>query len=441
MITRDTVVVGRSIADLTLEQFSAILESGSSPALVESEACYKAITSQGVSPAFCLAVYWQESALGTVGLAVPNKNPGNTRSSQTGIGMVVETVKGKFIKYPNWKSGFQDLAWRLVKPTYVYAQEGRRTIEQIIRRWAPPEDGNDTEGYIQSVIESMNKWLGNSEVAPKMEIIDLSDSTPDSVYTDRGMPISEVILHDTAGSNDNNQASPSVCQITLNATIRWFQGPGGVSIHYLIGPENLGAKIYRLCKEQFAAYHAVGNKGSINGVSKDNRISIGIERFGQPNEAVGPNQRAAMLWLVKDITDRYGLPPGAVISHMSIQSDRRDGNVLLAASRAVVGGLNHVTNEQPTKPAVDSSMLINGHVLAHGMLDYWNKVAVPGVQHPLGLPLSEEQDWTSPDGKKLVIQVFERGVLGYDASIADPAYRVQGLLIGASWAKEHGIAV
>jgi hypothetical protein len=38
--------------------------------------------------------------MGTVGLAVANKNPGNTRSTILGNGIVVDTVKGKFVRYP-----------------------------------------------------------------------------------------------------------------------------------------------------------------------------------------------------------------------------------------------------------------------------------------------------------------------------------------------------
>jgi hypothetical protein len=322
-----------------------------------------------------------------------------------------------------------------------------------------------------------------------MEIIDLSGSTPSSVYTERGFPVSELILHDTSGGGDFNNKSEAELQALLNATIHWFQGGGGLSIHYLIGPEKLGGKIYRLCKEQFAAFHAVGDKGlsTINGFtcSKDNRIAIGIERFGQPGDVVGPNQRAAFLWLVVDICKRNGLSASQVISHASIQSDRTDGRVLLAAARdavtsSIAGGATvspdydplmtyysdhggetafgkplggqygtngsvermferaHLYLDKATdKVMVEPLLNLNGHVIAHGMLDYWNKVNVPGVQHPLGLPLSEEMDWTDPAGKKFVIQIFERGVLGYDGSIADPAYRVQGLIIGPEWAKSH----
>jgi hypothetical protein len=96
-------------------------------------------------------------------------------------------------------------------------------------------------------------------------------------------------------------------------------------------------------------------------------------------------------------------------------------------------GDDDMSNQKPGAEVIK----MNGHNLGHGMLDYWNRVNIPGVQHPLGLPLSEEQDWTSPDGKKLVIQVFEHGILGYDKDIADPAYRTQGLIIGPEWVRNH----
>lgn len=353
MITRSTQVVGIS-PDLTFEQFQQIAYIA--PANAINEACYAAATHYRVSTAFLLAIFLEESTFGTEGLAVANKNPGNRRSSVNKKGLVVDTVKGKFVRYSRWEDGWDDLAYGFVAPNYLYARTGLVTIEQIIYKFAPPEDGNDTEKYIADVVHWMNQWLGSSTT---MEIIDLSNNTPSSVYSGRkGFSIQELILHDTSGPNDNNNASVQSCQSALNATIHWFQGGGGLSIHYLIGPEKLGGKIYRLCKEQFAAYHAVGNKGVIEGVSKDNLISIGIERFGQPNEPVGPNQRASMLWLVEDICQRNGLDAGEVVSHMSIQADRRDGNVLLAAARQEVqdGGIK-VFDPNPLKKDVGPGVL------------------------------------------------------------------------------------
>jgi N-acetylmuramoyl-L-alanine amidase len=158
MIDRNTVVVGVP-PDLTLAQFTTILESASSPALVDAPQIYSVIVRDGVSPAFLLAIFTVESGMGTVGLAVANKNPGNTRSTILGNGIVVDTVKGKFVRYPGWFEGFKDLAARLIEPDYVYGRNGYKTIGQIIPVFAPASDGNSPDQYINSVIKLMNAWI------------------------------------------------------------------------------------------------------------------------------------------------------------------------------------------------------------------------------------------------------------------------------------------
>jgi hypothetical protein len=89
----------------------------------------------------------------------------------------------------------------------------------------------------------------------------------------------------------------------------------------------------------------------------------------------------------------------------------------------------------PGEPVIQ----INGFFLGHGFLDYWRKLDIQGVPHPLGLPKSEEQPWTNPENKKITIQVFERGVLGFDAAEPNPVFRVQPLIIGPEWGKNHSI--
>jgi hypothetical protein len=159
MITANTQVTAFE-PRVTLAQFASILETAGSPAAPEAAKAYSAVVTLGVSPAFILAIFQHESNYGREGFAAVNKSPGNTRSSMTGIGILTQTTKGPFIRYPNWAEGFRDLAWRLVKPDYVYVQEGRRTIEQIITRFAPASDGNNPTGYIATVIGLMNKWIG-----------------------------------------------------------------------------------------------------------------------------------------------------------------------------------------------------------------------------------------------------------------------------------------
>jgi hypothetical protein len=92
------------------------------------------------------------------------KNPGNTRSSTIGSMPLMNTDRGIFVKFDSWENGFRDLAHRLVSKDYVYAHEGRKTITQIIERWAPKGDfNNDPAGYIATVIQLMNKWIGEGK--------------------------------------------------------------------------------------------------------------------------------------------------------------------------------------------------------------------------------------------------------------------------------------
>jgi N-acetylmuramoyl-L-alanine amidase len=161
MITRDTVVVGVA-PRIGLLAFKASLDVALSPARFEAEQIYNIIVAQKVDPAFLLAIFRHESMLGLSGLAVANKNPGNTRSSLTGTGIVVDTVKGKFVRYPTWTAGFEDLAVRLVAPYYVYWRKGLVTIAQIIPVFAPDFDGNDPEAYTANVVKLMNTWIGES---------------------------------------------------------------------------------------------------------------------------------------------------------------------------------------------------------------------------------------------------------------------------------------
>lgn len=189
-------------------------------------------------------------------------------------------------------------------------------------------------------------------------VIDLTAQTPADVYeANRGnFSVKLLVLHDTVGSTqypDLNSLSldPAGFQNRENITIRWFQGQGGLSIHYFIGPEATGAKIYQLCKEGCVAYHAGGTanypsswhapdgtfyQGNVNGVGVINWISIGIERWGGTRETPGPKQTQAMVTLASDIARRYNLAPEQIVSHKELEGDRQDGLVLLSTIRTVV---------------------------------------------------------------------------------------------------------
>jgi hypothetical protein len=166
MITANSVVVNLANPnDITLSKFKAVLADSGSPAFIEAGVCYQAIIAEGVSVAFALACFQHESHFGTdpnsIVVKFGTKNPGNTRSSTIGSMPLVNTDRGIFVKFDSWENGFWDLAHRLVSKDYVYAQEGRKTITQIIERWAPKGDfNNNPAGYINAVVDLMNKWIG-----------------------------------------------------------------------------------------------------------------------------------------------------------------------------------------------------------------------------------------------------------------------------------------
>lgn len=147
--------------------FAGLLRERGSPAAEQAEAGWAAVEATGVDPLFALAVFHQESQFGTDGVCFEfnSRSPGNTRSSRTGVGEPFQSPRhGTFIRYPSWSEGWRDLAFRLADPTFVYAQEGRRTIRPIIERWAPPDDAfdpddfNNTDRYVANVVRNMTAW-------------------------------------------------------------------------------------------------------------------------------------------------------------------------------------------------------------------------------------------------------------------------------------------
>jgi hypothetical protein len=169
-MTNRNSTVAPAGASIVFQTFNRILESWSSPALVEAAEIFAALLRLKVDPAFILAIFWQESNGGTNGLAVANRNPGNQRTTRTGAGRPVPTAKGEFIQFDTWLDGFTDLAFRLVDPAYVYVKENRRTINDIIYRLSPPEDGNKTEDYILGVVKNMTNWQNGTAMPDPSEI-------------------------------------------------------------------------------------------------------------------------------------------------------------------------------------------------------------------------------------------------------------------------------
>ncbi|MGJ7326290.1 hypothetical protein [Morganella morganii] len=93
---------------------------------------------------------------------VRNNNPGNIRKSKN-VWVGQTGNDGAFVTFATPAHGIRATGRNLLS----YARQGYVTPEQIITRWAPPEDDNDTEGYIKFVSEYLN--------VPRDTRLDLTD--------------------------------------------------------------------------------------------------------------------------------------------------------------------------------------------------------------------------------------------------------------------------
>jgi hypothetical protein len=172
---RNTQVVNVA-ARISKETFTKILQDDGSAAADEASGSYEVVVKEKVDPLFSLAIFQHESNFGKKGVCFKHntKSPGNTRSSKTGVGEIIDTgISGRYVKYPSWIEGFRDLAFRLVDPTYAYAEHNLVTIEQILPVWAPVGDGqNKPEKYIEGVVTFMNRF--NQMVTP--EVIEIQET-------------------------------------------------------------------------------------------------------------------------------------------------------------------------------------------------------------------------------------------------------------------------
>lgn len=94
---------------------------------------------------------------------IRNNNPGNLRpGTSPWRGQIGE--EGGYCIFDTPENGIRALALQLV----IYQDKHKcKTVRDIIERWAPPEDNNDTEAYIAAVAD----WLGVIDEQP----IDLHD--------------------------------------------------------------------------------------------------------------------------------------------------------------------------------------------------------------------------------------------------------------------------
>ncbi|EAT8440927.1 hypothetical protein ACFGRG_002821 [Salmonella enterica] len=78
---------------------------------------------------------------------IRNNNPGNLEYSKTNPWVGQTGDDGRFAKFETPEHGIRALGRNLLS----YQRQGIDTVNDIINRWAPPSDNNNTEAYIQAV--------------------------------------------------------------------------------------------------------------------------------------------------------------------------------------------------------------------------------------------------------------------------------------------------
>ena len=85
---------------------------------------------------------------------IRNNNPANIRRGCNWKGLIRQQKDREFCQFVTMKWGVRALLVTL--RTYV-VKHHLHTVREIITRWAPPSDGNNTEAYIKFVEKEINE--------------------------------------------------------------------------------------------------------------------------------------------------------------------------------------------------------------------------------------------------------------------------------------------
>jgi N-acetylmuramoyl-L-alanine amidase len=148
---------------------------------------------------------------------------------------------------------------------------------------------------------------------PRYARMDMSDAIldcPSPNFDDRTLPVSMIVLHYTGMAD----AAAAIARLTDPAA--------KVSSHYLIAEDG---QVLRLVAEDMRAWHA--GKAHWRGIDDVNSASIGIELVNPGHEfgyrPFAEPQMAALLRLMKDLVDHYGITRGNIVGHSDVAPVRK----------------------------------------------------------------------------------------------------------------------
>lgn len=441
MITPDSVVVGVEPQDISLDRFLQVQRDAFSPAAASAGAAYVELAKLRVSIAFLLAVFGHESTYATNPAAIvvkyDTKNPGNCRTPRTGPYPVIDTPRGRFVQYPDWVAGWCDLSYRLFDPAYVYVQEGRTTIRQVIERFAPASDNNRPDAYVNAVVADMNAWIESAPMAGFEMPADIN-----------GVPVRKAFI---PAGNSNRPGEPANA-----AGLQW------ITVHETANPNaGANAEMHRRFAHGANGYGggghpAQGSDPAYEGVSftfcvddheivwllpleeKSWQSSDGADGTGNSSVSIETCVNVDGDWsktrenLSQLVAYLAGHAPGRsidrVAQHNKWARDHKNCPTRMRANNGAEWNAMLTRAIEIGTPPADPARLFpeTGHSIAFGFRAFWEQFGDDATSISIfGYPLTEE---ISENGR--TVQYFERAVFEYWPENPEP-HRVLLRRLGA----------
>ncbi len=99
---------------------------------------------------------------------IRNNNPLNIRrGTSRWVGRREIVTDKEFEEFTSMPFGYR-AAWKLMDTYRIRLRQAGKsyTLENIIHRWAPPEDGNDTREYLRTVIRLLDYKVAGRQPLP-----------------------------------------------------------------------------------------------------------------------------------------------------------------------------------------------------------------------------------------------------------------------------------
>lgn len=404
-------------SDMTPDAFRRVLEDHSSPALPEADSMYAALAQVGVRQSVFIGFFLHESRAGTLGVTptYDTRNPGNVRSvaDPASGGVVIDTPRGQFVRYPSWTAGTLDWAKRLRGPLYEGA--GLRTVAQVIPKYAPSFE-NDVEAYIRAVEAGIKRYSRQiQQPGGGMEIIDVRDQLPTNPSGGSGERYADkdgVIIHYSGPAVDRGADTMAVLRSYAEYHIGPYLNEAGLAYHYDVGND---AQV-RLTRDPDAVlWHCAS--------WPENRTYYAVHVMIGDNQHASAAQLAALGALVDELRQRHGMARANVKGHQEVSATSCPGTLMADFVLPYRAGKEATVADGWRFPET-------GKYLGGGFYAYWRDRGGLAV---FGLPISEEMQ---ENGR--TVQYFERAVFEYHPE-NDPQYRVLLRRLGADAAKAAGL--